>query len=161
MLCQTGAPVGRQQVAGLIERRRTFPRPAAHQPGVPAMLAGQKRDDGRRLAVTAAREHDSLIRPFHSRRLSAIPWARISACAPSPWRADRVAGERVGGAMRPRDMVLAALTSIIWGFAFVVYRFGLDGFSPAQMAALRFIIGALPILVVPRPRLPWTSLVLI
>jgi O-acetylserine/cysteine efflux transporter len=63
--------------------------------------------------------------------------------------------------MTARDMALAALTSMIWGFAFVTYRFGLDVFSPAQLTALRFVIGALPIVFVPRPRVAWSRLILI
>ena len=63
--------------------------------------------------------------------------------------------------MPPRDMALAALTSMIWGFAFLVIKFGLDGFSPAQLTALRFIVACLPVLVLPRPRISWPLLILI
>ena len=63
--------------------------------------------------------------------------------------------------MRARDMALAALTAMIWGFAFVTYRFGLESFSAAQLTAMRFIVACLPVLVVPRPKLPWWSIVLI
>jgi O-acetylserine/cysteine efflux transporter len=63
--------------------------------------------------------------------------------------------------MRPRDMGLAALTSVIWGFGFVTYPFGLESFSAPQLTALRFVIACLPVLVVPRPRVSWTLLVLI
>jgi O-acetylserine/cysteine efflux transporter len=63
--------------------------------------------------------------------------------------------------MRLRDMALAALTSVIWGFAFVTYRFGLESFSAAQLTALRFLIACLPVLFVPRPKLPWMTIVLI
>jgi O-acetylserine/cysteine efflux transporter len=63
--------------------------------------------------------------------------------------------------MRIRDMALAALTSVIWGFAFVTYRFGLESFSAAQLTAMRFLFACLPILFVPRPRLPWGLIVLI
>jgi O-acetylserine/cysteine efflux transporter len=63
--------------------------------------------------------------------------------------------------MKPRDMALAALTSIIWGFAFVIYNFGLASFTPSQLVALRFLIAALPIIVVPRPRISWRLIVLI
>jgi O-acetylserine/cysteine efflux transporter len=63
--------------------------------------------------------------------------------------------------MRPRDMVLAALTSAIWGLAFVATKLGLDGFSAFQLTALRFLIAAVPVLVVPRPAVPWRMLVLI
>lgn len=63
--------------------------------------------------------------------------------------------------MRPRDMALACLVSVCWGFAFVAVPFALRGFSPAQLTALRFIIAAIPVLFVPRPRITWPTLVLI
>src|SRR5215471_16688181 len=63
--------------------------------------------------------------------------------------------------MRVRDMGLAVLTSVIWGFAFVTYRFGLESFSPAQLTVLRFVFAALPIVVVPRPKLAWGMIALI
>jgi O-acetylserine/cysteine efflux transporter len=63
--------------------------------------------------------------------------------------------------MRVRDMGLAVLTSVIWGFAFVTYKFGLESFSAPQLTALRFMIACLPVLFVPRPKLPWSVIVLI
>ena len=63
--------------------------------------------------------------------------------------------------MRVRDMGLAVLTSVIWGFAFVTYKFGLESFSAPQLTALRFMIACLPVLFVPRPKLPWSAIVLI
>ena len=63
--------------------------------------------------------------------------------------------------MRLRDMALAALTSVIWGFAFVTYKFGLESFSAAQLTALRFLIACLPVFFVPRPKLPWSMIALI
>ena len=47
----------------------------------------------------------------------------------------------------------------IWGFAFVATRIGLDSFSAPQLAALRFLVAAVPALVVPRPPIPWSVLV--
>jgi O-acetylserine/cysteine efflux transporter len=61
--------------------------------------------------------------------------------------------------MRFRDMALATLTSVIWGFAFVTYKFGLESFSAAQLTALRFLIAALPVFFVPRPKLSWSLIV--
>jgi O-acetylserine/cysteine efflux transporter len=55
-------------------------------------------------------------------------------------------------------MGLAALTSIVWGLAFVATRWGLDGFTAAQLTALRFLIAALPVFFVARPALPWRML---
>lgn len=63
--------------------------------------------------------------------------------------------------MKPRHMALAALTSVIWGLAFVATKLGLESFSAPQLTALRFLIASLPILVVPRPRIGWAMLVLI
>lgn len=58
-------------------------------------------------------------------------------------------------------MVLAALTSVVWGLGFVAGKLALDSFSPAQLTAVRFPIACLPVALVPRPRLPWLTLVLI
>jgi O-acetylserine/cysteine efflux transporter len=58
-------------------------------------------------------------------------------------------------------MVLAALTSVIWGLAFVAVKFALESFSAPQLTAVRFLGEALPVFLVPRPRIPWSSLVLI
>jgi O-acetylserine/cysteine efflux transporter len=58
-------------------------------------------------------------------------------------------------------MMLAALTSVVWGLAFVAVKLGLDSFSAPQLTALRFLIAALPVFFVPRPRISWTLLALI
>ena len=58
-------------------------------------------------------------------------------------------------------MVLAALTSVIWGLGFAAGKFGLESFSPAQLTAARFLIACLPVLLVPRPAISWSSIVLI
>lgn len=63
--------------------------------------------------------------------------------------------------MRVRDMGLAVLTSVIWGFAFVTNKFGLESFSAAQLTAMRFLFACLPVLFVPRPKLAWPMIVLI
>jgi len=60
--------------------------------------------------------------------------------------------------MRFRDAALAALTSVIWGLAFVATKIGLEGFSAAELTALRFLIAALPVLLVPRPDIAWPRL---
>lgn len=60
-----------------------------------------------------------------------------------------------------RDMLLAALVSVIWGFGFVAAKFGLESFSATQMTALRFLVVGLFIVIVPRPKLPWPSLIAI
>jgi O-acetylserine/cysteine efflux transporter len=66
-----------------------------------------------------------------------------------------------GGAARERPhVVLAALVACIWGVAFVATRIALDAFSPALLAALRFVMAAAPVLVFARPPIPWSALVL-
>ena len=60
--------------------------------------------------------------------------------------------------MRFRDAVLAALTSVIWGLAFVATKLGLNSFSAAELTALRFLIACLPVFFVPRPRIGWPTL---
>jgi O-acetylserine/cysteine efflux transporter len=63
--------------------------------------------------------------------------------------------------MTLRDVLLAAVTSIIWGVAFVATQLGLEGFSAAELTALRFLIAAAPVFVVPRPKIPWSRLMAI
>ncbi|HEY4919848.1 MAG TPA: EamA family transporter [Xanthobacteraceae bacterium] len=63
--------------------------------------------------------------------------------------------------MRVRDMALAVLVSVIWGFSYVTYRFGLESFSAAQLSALRFLIACLAILFVPRPKVSWAVMLVI
>ncbi|HEV2438527.1 MAG TPA: EamA family transporter [bacterium] len=63
--------------------------------------------------------------------------------------------------MTTRDAVLASLTSVIWGLAFVAVKFGLQSFSAPELTAVRFLLACLPALVIPRPRLPWWSIVVI
>jgi O-acetylserine/cysteine efflux transporter len=58
-------------------------------------------------------------------------------------------------------MILAALTSVVWGLAFVATKFGLESFTAPQLTALRFMIAALPALIVPRPRIGLWMLVVI
>ncbi len=63
--------------------------------------------------------------------------------------------------MRPHHMLLAALTSVTWGLAFVATKFGLESFSAPQLTAIRFLIASIPILFVARPRIGWGALLLI
>jgi O-acetylserine/cysteine efflux transporter len=61
--------------------------------------------------------------------------------------------------MKPADICIAVLVAVIWGGAFVLSRIALDELSPTLMTALRFTIGALPCLVVPRPKVCWPVLI--
>lgn len=63
--------------------------------------------------------------------------------------------------MKLHHMLLAALTSIVWGLAFVATKLGLESFSAPQLTALRFLIAAMPALVVSRPKISWGALVMI
>jgi len=63
--------------------------------------------------------------------------------------------------MTARDVGLASLTSVIWGLAFVAVKFALRDFSAPELTAVRFLVAALAVFVVPRPRLSWPSVVLI
>ncbi len=46
----------------------------------------------------------------------------------------------------------------MWGLNFTVIRFGLDEFTPFTFATWRFLIGALPILFIPKPAISWATL---
>jgi O-acetylserine/cysteine efflux transporter len=58
--------------------------------------------------------------------------------------------------MKPRDLALAILVTVIWGVNFVVIHVGLDSMSPLLFCALRFGVAALPaVFFVGRPQAPW------
>ncbi|MFL9825589.1 EamA family transporter [Rhodoplanes sp. SY1] len=59
--------------------------------------------------------------------------------------------------MKLRDMALAALANVIWGFTYVAYPIALESFTASQMAVLRFVLAALPVVLVPRPA-PWRTI---
>jgi O-acetylserine/cysteine efflux transporter len=61
--------------------------------------------------------------------------------------------------MRTAHVALAVLVAVLWGLAFVATRIGLDTFSAPQLAALRFLIAAVPAAALPRPPVPWSALV--
>ena len=53
------------------------------------------------------------------------------------------------------SLLLAFSTALVWGFNYVVIAWGLRDTPPMLMAALRFGLAALPVVLVrPRPRLP-------
>ncbi len=63
--------------------------------------------------------------------------------------------------MNGRDIALAVLTAVIWGLAFVATKYGLQSFSAPQLVVLRFVVACLPALFVPRPKIPWLTLIIV
>lgn len=61
--------------------------------------------------------------------------------------------------MKPKHVLLALLIAAMWGVNFVVIKVGLDSFPPLLLAALRFVLAALPALILPRPQIPWPRLI--
>jgi O-acetylserine/cysteine efflux transporter len=62
--------------------------------------------------------------------------------------------------MSRRDCLLAAVVASIWGFNFVVIDWGMDGVPPLLFVALRFLVVLVPaVFLLPRPDLPWRTLV--
>ncbi len=58
--------------------------------------------------------------------------------------------------MPARDVALAVLIAIAWGFNFVVIKVGLETFPPLLFSALRFTLAALPLVFfLPRPATGW------
>jgi O-acetylserine/cysteine efflux transporter len=69
---------------------------------------------------------------------------------------------RQGGEVTRRDSLLAVLVAVVWGVNFVVIEAGLDGVPPLLLLAARFLLVALPlVVVVPRPREGWRVVVLV
>ncbi len=60
--------------------------------------------------------------------------------------------------MSPLHIASALLIVAMWGLNFTVIRFGLDEFTPFTFATWRFVLGALPILFVPKPAISWGTL---
>src|SRR6476620_9420431 len=61
--------------------------------------------------------------------------------------------------MKPLHIAASLLIAATWGLNFTVIRFGLDEFTPFAFATWRFVLGALPVLVLPRPRISLKALV--
>ncbi|GFK94681.1 putative amino-acid metabolite efflux pump [Fundidesulfovibrio magnetotacticus] len=61
--------------------------------------------------------------------------------------------------MQPRHVLLALVVTLLWGANFVVIRLGLDSFPPLLLAALRFVLAALPALFLPRPDIGWGRMI--
>lgn len=64
--------------------------------------------------------------------------------------------------MRHRDAILLCIVALVWGFNFIVIRWGLNQFPPLLFSALRFAVCALPAAFgMPKPDIPWRSLLLL
>lgn len=64
--------------------------------------------------------------------------------------------------MKPADIMLALLITLIWGFNFVVIKVGLGAFPPILFVALRFFFAAVPaVFFVSRKGIPWRWLIAI
>ena len=63
--------------------------------------------------------------------------------------------------MSPRSIALGVVAATLWGLSFIASAVALEAFSPPQLTALRFMIAAVPVLVLPRPRVAWMRLVAI
>ncbi len=57
-----------------------------------------------------------------------------------------------------RHVALAVLVAAVWGCNFIAIRWGLDAYPPLLLIALRFAISAAPVLLLPRPNIPWPRL---
>ena len=61
--------------------------------------------------------------------------------------------------MPPRSIVLGVIAATLWGISFIASAVALEAISPPQLTALRFMIAALPVVVLPRPPVAWMRLV--
>lgn len=61
--------------------------------------------------------------------------------------------------MSPAHVAIALLVATTWGIAFVATEIALYSFSPPQLVLIRFVLAMLPVFFVPRPKLPWTTLI--
>jgi len=60
--------------------------------------------------------------------------------------------------LKPLHIAASLLIAATWGLNFTVIRFGLDEFTPLAFSSWRFLLGALPVLVLPRPAISWKAL---
>lgn len=60
--------------------------------------------------------------------------------------------------MSPLHTAAALLIAAMWGLNFTAIRWGLDEMAPLAFAAWRFVLCALPVLLVPKPPVSWKVL---
>lgn len=61
--------------------------------------------------------------------------------------------------MTRKDLALAVVIPLLWGFNFIVMKFAVTEASPLFLVAIRFFLASVPLLFfVPRPEAPWLSL---
>lgn len=63
--------------------------------------------------------------------------------------------------MSAAHVALALLVVVLWGVAFVATKLALESFSPPALAAARFLVAAVPALVLARPSIGWPALALV
>ena len=63
--------------------------------------------------------------------------------------------------MKPRHIALAVAIAFVWGLNFLFIRLALTDFPPLLLAALRFAVAALPVLILPKPPVRWSVLIAI
>jgi O-acetylserine/cysteine efflux transporter len=61
--------------------------------------------------------------------------------------------------VQPRHILLAIAVAFVWGLNFVFIRLALTDFPPLLLAALRFTLASLPVVVLPRPPVSWRLLI--
>jgi len=59
-----------------------------------------------------------------------------------------------------RDIIIAVLVALAWGFNFVVIKVGIDNFPPIFFSALRFTFAAFPLIFfLSRPKVSWAVII--
>ena len=61
--------------------------------------------------------------------------------------------------MKPKHVLLALVVTALWGANFVVITIGLQSFPPILLAALRFVLAAVPVFFLPRPNISWKRMI--
>lgn len=62
--------------------------------------------------------------------------------------------------MTTRHVLMAVLVALVWGFNFIVIKYGLGAFPPLLFSALRFFCAAIPaVFFVDRKQIPWRLII--